>query len=199
VAENGVCMSFLVYLAIATIFLIVVVLICKFAKIGNLKLLDLISVEFIPIHDSNIKVSTKAKFGIVVSSDGRVYKTQIETLIKPKEISAFCNATLLISGIGWFVYRQQFQNLGDVRAPRKEKVTLGSDSINEMNIELEPKEGWNPIDLKKKEYRCLLKIKLIDQTIKHKFTFQVRDQNIKAMQTFPEGQASVTEVPIIRN
>lgn len=135
-------MSFLTYLIISILFLIVVALICKFARINNLKLLDLISVEFMPIQDSEIKVSTKAKFGIVVSSDGKVYKTQIETLIKLKEVSAFCNATLLISGIGWFVYKQQFQTSENTRKPSHEKVILDGNTINEINVELEPKEVW---------------------------------------------------------
>ena len=122
----------LLYLIIGILFLVVVVLICKFAKIKNLKLLDLISVEFYPTQKSETKVSTRAKFGIVVSSDGEVYKMQIETLIKPKEVSAFCNATLLIAGIGWFAYRQQFQSLGNGRVSRNEKILLNGGSINEI-------------------------------------------------------------------
>lgn len=161
--------------------------------------MDLISVEFIPIKDTFIKISTKSKFGIIVSSDGKVYKMHIETLIKPKEISAFCNAKLLISGIGWFVYRQQFQKLGNSRSSQKEKIVLDSNSINDINIEFEPKEGWSPINIQKQEYNCLLEIKLIDGIMKHKFTFQVRDQNILAMEKFSKGHVNIIEVPIIEN
>lgn len=186
-------------LIIGIVFLIVVILICKFARIKNLKLLDLISLEFLPIANNKIKLSTRSKFGIVVSSDGKVYKMQLETLIKNSEVSAFCNATLLISGIGWFVYRQQFQKLGNIRKPRDEKVILDEKTVNEVSLELEPKEGWEPIDLQKKEYKCLLKVKLIDRTMKHKFIFQVRSQNIEAMRNFPKGHPNFIEVPIIRN
>lgn len=192
-------MPTLTSLAIATVFLVIVIVICIAARVKNLKLFDFISLEFFPETKSRTKVSSKTKFGIVVSCDGNVYKTQLETIIKPNTISAFCNANLFISGIGWFVYRQQFQNLGDQRAPRRENIILDTGKINEINIEFESKEGWDPITLKQKEYKCLLKIKLIDQIIKHKFVFQVRHQNIQAMQNFNVGQANVIEVPIIRN
>lgn len=191
--------TFYYVIVIVVLIIVVIPLVNKYVRIKNLKIKDWISVEYFPFIESAIKVSTKSKFGIVVSSDGKVYKTQVEAFIKNKEISAFCNATLLISGIGWFVYRQQIENIPGGRKPKAEKNILESDTINEINFELEPKEGWKPINLKEKEYNCLLKIKTIDKTIKHKFTFQVRSQNTQAMKIFTKGQANIIEVPIIRN
>ena len=192
-------MTYLLYYGIPIIFLIAIIIICIIARVKNLKLFDFVSLEFFPETNSVIKVSSKAKFGIVVSSDGKVYKTQLETLIKLNSNSAFCNANLFISGIGWFVYRQQFQALGNSRVPKTDQILLDCTKINELNIEFERKEGWKPIELEKKEYKCLLKIKLLDQTIKHKFTFQVREQNMTAIQSTNPGQPTVLEVPIIKN
>lgn len=186
-------------LIIILAFLIIVIWICKYAKIKNLKLPDYISVEFFPEFKSAIKVSSKAKFGIVISGDGKVYKTHLEILIKPDSISAFCNANLFISGIGWFVYKQQYQNYESHRAPARDSILFNCGEINEINIEFERKEGWKPIELDQKEYKCLLKIKLVDQIIKHKFIFQVREQNITAIQDSVNGHATVLEVPIIKN
>lgn len=186
-------------IGIGILILVIIPLINKYIRIKNLKILDWISVEYYPFIASKIKISTKSKFGIVVSSDGKVYKTQVDLLIKNYEISAFCNVILYISGIGWFVYRQQIKSVPGGRVPKLEQVVLKQNVINEISIELEPKEGWEPVNMQKKEYKCLLKVKTIDQIVKHKFTFQVRNQNIQAMQRFLSGQASVVEVPIIRN
>lgn len=186
-------------MGIVVLIFVVIPLINRFTRIKNLKILDWVSVEYFPIWDSKIKLSTKSKFGIVVSSDGEVYKTQIETLIQNKNDTAFCNATLFISGIGWFVYRQQFLNIIGGRIPRKEQVILKQGEINEINMELEPKKGWKPITLKEKKYKCLLVIKLVDGNVKHKFTFQIRSQDIKAMHNRNKGQPNIIEVPIVRN
>lgn len=186
-------------IGILVLVIVVVPLVNKYARIKNLTIKDWVSVEYFPFIESAAKVSSKTKFGIVVSRDGKIYKTQLELLIKSDKPSAFCNANLYISGIGWFVYRQQFRNISHGRIPLKNDVALRADESHEVNIEFEPKEGWIPVRLQQKKYKCLLIIRLIDTTIKHKFTFQIRSQNIQAMKNFNTGQAQIIEVPIIKN
>ncbi len=171
-------------------------------RIKNLKFLNWVEIELLPIPQNKYAVRTKKKIGIVISQDSNIYKIHIPFTIKCDERTSLNNVQLFISGLGWFVYRHAIDTKNDMRIPIKEDDDLlEKNIIHTRHYEFEPKEGWNPLEIKLKEYKSLLKVNFVDKTIKHKFTFQVRKQNLQAIDNIKNSKIIpyVIEVPIIKN
>ncbi|MBU1165225.1 hypothetical protein KKA15_06750 [Patescibacteria group bacterium] len=192
--------DYIIILAIIIFFILAL----KFLKVKNLKFFNWVEVEFLPSLQKKYYISTKDKIGIVVSQDNKMYKIQVHFSIKCEEETSINNAQLYISGLGWFVFRHYIQQIGNSMIPLDNNTNLTANVIHERAIEFEPKEGWEPFELKIKKYKSLLKVHLVDKTIKHKFTFQVRNQNIEAIKNLTDKQdriprAQIFYMPIVKN
>lgn len=187
------------YLVLILAIILIFVLVLKKLKIANLTFLDWIKVEFWPSNQDRFLLSTMDKIGFVVSQNNLIYKLHTKTTYKGTVDTSINNAMLFISGIGWFVFRLFFEEITGGRRPASLDRILRKDNVYEINFEFEPKEGWNNLSLKKKEYKALLIIRLLDETIQHKFIFQIREQNLRAIGQKRNKQAEVIEVPIVRN
>lgn len=184
-------------LILAVIIFFIIVL--KYLKVGNLKVKDWLQVEFLKESQKEYYLSTMDKVGIVVSKNSEIYKLQLKTTYRGNTVNSLNNARLYISGIGWFVLRLFFSDDEGIRKPSKQNRVLEPSAIHEINIEFEPKDGWDPLNIKEKEYKSLLIVKTVDTQIKHKFIFQVRKQNVEAIKENVESTPDVYEVPIIKN
>lgn len=113
--------------------------------------------------------------------------------------SSFNNAQLFVSGLGWFVYRQSFTiDESGVRIPdlNTDRILL-SGRVYDLKIEFEPKEGWEPFEIRKGTYKAMVVLRLLDKRIKHHFVFMVRQQNIETIQQHKPGSVTLVKVPII--
>lgn len=193
-------MNILIWLIILLVILIFVIIL-KFLRVKNLKIYDWVQVEFWPIHKTkDVYIKTMDKIGFVVSQDGKVYKIHLKTSLKSSEEISLNNVQLFISGIGWFVFRQFFKetDTGN-RVPYNQSRVFNKNKVNEINIEFEPQEGWNPLSLSMREYKSLLKVVFLNKIVKQRFKFKVRNQNLEVMKKSKENLPIVIEVPIIKN
>ena len=188
---------------IGAVFILTSVWILTKLRVKNLKLFDWFQVEFWPYPQKKYYVRSLDKFGFVISKDDQIYKLHLKTTFKGKEETSLNNAQLFIAGIGWFVIRLFFSEQNGSRMPINPGRIYAKDIVCAVNFEFEPKDGWVPLRLRVGEYKCLLRVCLVDSEVKHKFVFQVRQrdiQNLKNMSAQRNGTTpTVIEVPIIRN
>lgn len=159
-------------LVVVLILILLFVFFLRKQKVKNLKFFDWIHAEYWPEKQEFYYIRFLDRLGFVVSKDKKIYKLHLKTTFRASQETSINNTQLFISGLGWFVKR--------------------------INFEFEPREGWVPLSFNIGQYKSLIKVKLLDRTIKHKFVFQVREQNIVAIKN-PPYKTSVVEVPIIQN
>lgn len=176
-------------------------------RVSNLRIKDFFEITLAPATTQDYFISTTDKFDFVISTDGNLYKTQLFLTYKGSQETSINNATLLIDQLGWFVLRQPFIEEGGIRKPVEHARIFEKDKVYRLGFEFEPKEGWNALEPQIREYKGLLKVRFLEKTVKHKFKFQIRAQDKKAIATTGKKVAKsvngkiaeIVRVPIIDN
>lgn len=191
----------LIEIVIILVVLLVFLYCLTLLKVKHLRFYDWIEAEFFPTRNVSFLASPMNALGFVVSSDGKIYKIHLQVILKTSENTTFNNSTILISGVGRFVFRQFFQESHDAvyRFPSREDRTIRRGQIVRYNLELEPRDSWSPISLKAGNYKCLLRIDLLGKSVRKRFVVRVRPQNILRIEALSRstGQVTIVDVPIV--